>query len=176
MSTEPTELAEITEYGPAMKGLRPKLRAFVLAYCTNGCNATEAAREAGYNDTGTGAIKVIAHRHLQRLDVLAAIREWTLARTRANLPVYMNLIERIADTPGHKDEFKAALALANRGGMAEVQKHEHEHVHVLTYAEKLARIKEIAAKNNAPLEFFLGETVEGEFSEVKPFEFDPEAY
>lgn len=171
-----TELTEIVEYGPAMNALRPQHRGFVVAYCTNGCNATDAARAAGYTDTGTGAIKVQAHRTLHRSDVRAAIREWTIAAVQAKLPIYKQLLDEVAENPQHKDQTKAILALMDRGGMpAVVERNTNVNI-TLTTNEKIAQIKELAERNGIPLQQVLGNVVEGEFKDVTGFEFNPEDY
>ncbi|MGH3511444.1 MAG: hypothetical protein ACRDRB_04120 [Pseudonocardiaceae bacterium] len=155
------------DFGPFMRALAPRHRVFVVSYCSNGCNGADAAREAGFLDTGTGAIRVRSHRLLHRPDVRAAIREWTLAMIEAKLPVYRELMDEIAENPSHKDQFKALVHVQAISGMAAIHKHEHEHTVIVTDAEKIEKIKQLAAKHNIPLEQVLGDAVDVEFSEVE---------
>lgn len=171
-----TELSEIVEYGPAMNALTPMRRAFVVAYCTNGCDATAAARDAGWQDTGSGAIRVTAHRTLHRPDVRAAIREWTIAAMQAKLPIYRTLLEEVAENVQHKDQTKAILALMDRGGLPAVTERNVNVNVTVTKAEKIAEIRKWALETGQDPQELLGDVSDAEFEEVSEFEFDPEAY
>lgn len=178
-----TELTETVEYGPAMNALTPIRRGFVIAYCTNGCDATNAAREAGYIDNGTGAIRVTAHRTLHRSDVRAAIREWTIAAVQAKLPIYKQLLDSVAENPQHKDQTKAILALMDRGGMpAVVERNVNVNV-TLTTQEKVQKLRQLLAnqgKTEEEIAAQLGSVtdleIEGEYKDITPPDFDPDAY
>lgn len=159
--------AEEAELGPAMKALTPIHRAFVLAYCTNGCKPVEAARDVGYTDNKTGAIRVTAHRILHKPEVLAAIREWTIASMKANLPVYRDLLDKIAMNDQHKDQAKALLAAMDRAGLPAVIEKNINVTVTMTEAEKVARIKELSAQLGVPVPQIVGNVTDAEFVEVK---------
>lgn len=158
------------DYGPAMKALIPQHRAFVLAYCTNGADATQAAREAGYVDNKNGSIRVTAHRTLHRKDVLAAIREMVIGMTQADLPIYRANILKIAQNDQHKDVLKANLALADRGGMPAVTERNVNITVTMTTDEKVAKLRALAEQAGLDPSQVLGvvDLAPEEFTEVKP--------
>ena len=158
---------ETGDLGPAMKALSPMHRAFVLVYCTNGCKAVDAAREVGYVDHANGAIRVTAHRILHKPEVLAAIREWTIASMKANLPVYRDLLDKIAMNDQHKDQAKAVLAAMDRAGLPAVIEKNVNVTVTMSDAEKVVRIKELAALNGIPIPAAVGNVTDAEFVEVK---------
>lgn len=81
--------------------LTPKQQLFVESYISNGLNATQAARQAGYNgDDGT--IRAIASQNLTKLNVKAAV-EREQAKLRAQFT------ERRAGLLADVDEVKAEI-------------------------------------------------------------------
>lgn len=166
MPNQFTKPLEITEFGPAMKALLPMQQAFVLAYCTSSeGNATKAAKEAGYSNN-TNAISVQAYRLTHRPDVLAAIREMTVARVSAGLPVYVEALEKVAKNVQHKDQVKAIGMLLNRGGMPDVREINHNVVVTVTRAEKEAEIRQMAEELGMDPEKLLGTVTEAEYEEI----------
>jgi phage terminase small subunit len=114
------------ELGPAMQVLPERQRKFVLAYISLGQNGFRnnalAAREAGY--TGTpGALRVTGHRLSHDPNIQAAIMEE--AKKRVCLAAAVVATPVLADIAMDKDipaqhRIRAAIALADRGGMPAV--------------------------------------------------------
>ena len=158
--------AKPDDYGPAMTALNPMQRAFVIAYCSSpDGDATKAATEAGYS-TNTKAINVQASRLLHRADVLAAIRETTLARISSEAPVYVHALAKVAGNVQHKDQVKAIGMLLNRGGMPDVREINHNVNVTISRAEKEAEIRQMAEELGMDPEKLLGTVVEAEFEVV----------
>jgi len=151
--------------GPAFDALTPWRRAFVAAYCTNGCKGAEAVRSAGTAAQDPDSPKQQAWRTLQRPDVRAAIRELTLAGIQTDLPKYRDALIDIASNSQHKDQVKALLALMNRGGLNEIVE-KNINVNVRTEADKLARIRDLAEKHGIPISTVLGTVTDAEFTEL----------
>lgn len=139
-------VTDTRKLGKCMVALEPKQRAFVLAYVdTGGKDATKAARMAGYGGENPQSARVTAHRLVHDGRVLEAIREYADARIRSQAVVGIQTIIDIANDPTHKDQFKAAVEIANRSGMLVASKVEHEHVHrPEDDAEKVKRIVQLA--------------------------------
>jgi phage terminase small subunit len=156
-------------FGPYMQAISPKHRAFVLAYCTNGCDGTNAARDAGYADTGGHAnagIRVLAHRLLKNPRILAAIREVTIAMTQANLPVYQQTLEKVAANPQSKDQVKALLALMDRGGMNVVSQSEHNINITVNKSQQVEEIKQMAEQLGLDPKLLLGTVTDAEYEDI----------
>jgi len=172
MSHLPKTIPEGDEWGPAMKPLAPRHRAFCVAYVTtaNG-NATQAAKDAGYTDNDTGALKVTAYRLVHQPRILAGIRETVVARVASNLPVYVNALESVALNAQHKDQTKALLALMNRGGLPDVtERNINVNVNVSS-AEKVAEIRQMAEELGLDPNKLLGnvtDATDAEFEVIPP--------
>jgi len=139
------------DFGPFMKALLPRQRAFVDAMITGGdTNYTRAALTAGYSDSETSSIRVTAHRLAHDAKVLAAIHEESVRRVKANLPLAIRVIMEIAEDPlaAGNVKLKAAEMLLNRGGMHVVTKIESTKtvVHQLSSDQRTRRIAELMAK------------------------------
>lgn len=162
---EPIPAGKVLDFGPAMQVLSPKHRAFVEAYLLLNCEATAAARAVGYVDNGNNSISVQGHRLIHRPDVLAAIREKTLAQIAADVPVYRKALDVIARTP-HKDQVKAIGMLLNRGGLPEITEKHISITVALTRQEKEAEIKLMAETLGLDPKLLLGTVTEAEFEDV----------
>ena len=114
---------DVTGLGPAMRAINPKQRAFVYAMLeTGGASAARAAAMSGYGTT-PGSQKVTAHRLAHDSGILSAIREESEKRIQAHVMLGASQLARIAGEDGHKDQFKAALALLDRGGLLVASEH-----------------------------------------------------
>lgn len=103
--------------GPAMKALPAARRRFVVALLdTGGTNNTRAAGLAGYGGT-EAARKVAGHRLAHHPKVQAAIREEANKRLHSGSILGASVLMEIAANPQHKDRYKAAVELLNRGGL-----------------------------------------------------------
>jgi hypothetical protein len=123
-STDVVDIDEADEFGPAMKLLNSKQRAFVLAMAADPRgNAAEWARAAGYSDKAEGA-KVHAHRLLRKAVIEDAIFE--VARRNMNtlgpLLAARGML-RIAANERHPEHSKMLLAVADRVGLHPKSEH-----------------------------------------------------
>src|SRR5262249_47917118 len=94
-----------TDYdlGPKMEACTARERVFVYLYVTGDGNATQAARDAGYVDTGTGAIKVRGHALTHRPRVKDAIREVTIREFENLLPGAVRAAAAMIRNADHPD-------------------------------------------------------------------------
>lgn len=119
------------EHGPAFNDLTTLQQKFVMALVEVGLTkdfGAKAARIAGYNHDGA---KQAAYRLMRNPKVLLALREEADLRMRAGALLGAMVLEEIALDPMHKDRFKAATEMMNRGGMSLIQKVEHLHQHTV---------------------------------------------
>lgn len=129
--------------GTAMRNILPQQRAFVLAYVLiGGASGSQAARMAGYGIT-PASTRVAAYRLTHDEKILAAIREETDKKMKGAVLLGGSVLEEIARDPLHKDRFKAALALMDRGGMALVNETKLT-VEVVGREAKIEKVKELA--------------------------------
>lgn len=155
------------KFGPAMLAINSMQRAFVIAYVTltNG-DATAAAREAGYTDNKNGGLHVQAHRLTRRPDVLAAIREVVVARVAANLPVYVNALEKVATSAQHKDQVKALGMLLSRGGLPDITQRDLNINITVNKDQQIAEIRQMAEEMGLDPAKLLGTVTDAEFTEI----------
>lgn len=101
-----------------MQALTVREQAFVWHLVCNGGNGADAARAAGYSDTGEAA-KVRAHALRQKPDVRAAMHEcaWGLLGGLA-VPA-ARALEALVEKPDHPDHFRAVTAVLSRIGFHE---------------------------------------------------------
>jgi len=105
----PAKLDLEKAHGPKMRALSAKYRTFVSVYAK--CrNATEAARQAGFQAKGAG-LRSVASRLLDRDDVAQAIVEETLRRLKADLPVNLGLVQAIASGEAGTEERPVSHAI-----------------------------------------------------------------
>ena len=160
-------LTQTMTFGPAMSALNDRRRAFVVAFNNGGGkNATEAARAAGYADTGSGRIRVQAHEMLHDPNVQAALVEDARARLAGDLHATLDIIDDIANNPQHKDRLAAAKMKLHHAGMVEVTKVQHEGTVNVTFDQKLERYKALLAQTGGAADPALAPFIEAEFTEV----------
>ena len=107
------------EFGPKMQACSERERLFVWLYVTGDQNATQAARDAGYVDTDTGAIRVRAHALLHRERVRDAIRELGLREFGNLLPSAVKATAALLSKPDHPDHAGMVKSTLSRLGLAE---------------------------------------------------------
>lgn len=134
--------------GPAMKAINPQQRAFVMALLeTGGQDNTLAARMAGYGGDSATGVRTTAYRLAHDAKVVEAIREHADKTIRSSVALGASVLVEIARDTMHKDRFKAANALLDRGGLLLVQKSEVHHTHTDgTTKEMIAEIVALAEK------------------------------
>jgi hypothetical protein len=123
-SVLPVEAPGVEDLGPAMLALSEMQRKFVIAFVrSGGRNANRAAIAAGYSDRGSGA-KVRAHKLLNNLKVIAALREFGERQLDGSVFVAIAGLVEIASDPKHRDRYKAAADILDRCGFARTTRHE----------------------------------------------------
>lgn len=132
----------------------------------------QIARAAGYSDRSHGSVRVAAHRLFHDEKVLAAIRECADKEIRSSAMLGIATIKKIVRADGHRDQFKAAMALAGLNGFAVAQNininHRDESGQTI-----LEQIKALAERLGVPLDRLLGApsvaapAIDAEFTEVK---------
>lgn len=103
--------------GKAMKAINPQQRAFVQAYVLAGSNGTRAAQISGYGAGNYDSARTAAYRLLHDQKILAAIKEHADGILRSSVLIGADVLVEIAQNVHHKDRFKAAQALLDRGGL-----------------------------------------------------------
>lgn len=150
------------DFGPSMLALTDKQRRFVLAmfsYPTG--NATRWVKLAGYANS-EGGHRVMAHRLMHDPKVAAAVQEFAAQHLSVVGPALsLGVMIKIARTRNHKDQFKAAAALANRSGFHETT----EHRVLVSHTDKtgegvMERIRLAAAKLGVDPAVLLGENTQ----------------
>jgi hypothetical protein len=116
---------DLQNFGPAMRALTEKQRAFVIAMLTEPFKpAAHWARVAGYTDNGKAGIRVRAHHLVHDERIEAAVAE--VCRGTMNIlgPVLATQgLIRIARNPKHAKHHWALEKLANRVGFHETTEH-----------------------------------------------------
>lgn len=143
MDAEPLDLATL---GPAMRAITDLQRRFVLAmFSAPTANASSWARSAGFSAASPGALRVTAHRLMHDPKIAAAVQEFAAQNLSVVGPALsLGVMMKIARSKGHKDQFKAAAALANRAGFHEKTEH-HVVVDHLGGESAVDRIRRAAA-------------------------------
>jgi phage terminase small subunit len=172
-------LPAANELGPAMACCTEKQQRFVLALAQVGGNAKKACLLAGYSpgdDANHNHLGVEGWRNMHNKKVLAAIREVADQRIHGGGILAASVLVEIAMDPMHKDRLKAAVELANRGGLEHVQKHEVLHKDERLDPEVVANIIRLAREQGVNPQKYLGydpdkeAAIEGEFEDVTGME------
>ena len=166
-------MEEDGELGPVMGQLSPQRRLFVRAVLNLGRNgienACEAAREAGYADTGQG-LRVRAHRLMHDRNIQAAMLEESRKAVNAAAavvatPVCVSIA--MDESFPARDRLRACEMLFNRGGMPAQTEHKVtvEHRDERKF-EEMAKV--LAGEFNIPMQKLIGlnNAIDAEFTEV----------
>jgi len=103
-----------------MLACTPQERVWVLAFLEQGGkDATEAARRAGFEDTGTGAIRVRGHALRHRKRVIEAMREVATTYFGGLLMPAVLAAEDMISNPKHRDHATMVKAVLSQGGLGE---------------------------------------------------------
>lgn len=161
-------------FGPCMTICTEQERTFVVAYLeTGGRNHTTAAQIAGFGAGNNASARQQGWRLVHRPRVLAAIREEADKRLKTGAILGASVLIEIAETPGHKDQMKAAVELLNRAGLIVATKHEVEVTDNRTTSTLLARVHELAQRLDIDPRKLLGQAtgapqiVDAEFEDVE---------
>ena len=145
--------------GPKMSALTEKQRRFVWAYFLTGGEGAEAARQAGYSDTGEAA-KVRACTLLQQDTILQAMHEVAWKSLRGLTLLATVKLERLLRKDDSPDQAKAIFGVLNRTGLGEKMLVEHHHTgsielnHTDAALEALAYLKSMAVPREKLVEQF----------------------
>lgn len=157
------------EFGPKMRVLTEKQRAFVMAHVEfPALSGAGAARLAGYSDAGEGA-KVRACMMLQDKKIVDAIQEQAGKKLWAISLKAAGRVELLVDSKDDAVALKASLAILDRVGLAPEQKvNIHQTVTDQSGKAIMERIRSLALKHGLDEQKLLGKpVVDAEFSEVK---------
>lgn len=165
--------------GPAFAALQPQQRAFVLAYVERADeNASAAARAAQYGresptpEQAKAAAKVSGYRLIHDKKILEAIKELAADKFRTAGYKAASVLMQIMDTPGHKDQFKAAERVLAQVGMGLAVQINHNHTHTMDEKGQIQRVARLARELGLDPQVLLGSVgvnyVDAEFEVVSP--------
>jgi len=129
-------------YGPAMRALSPKFRAFVHAKVQQGLSNRRAAQVAGYSATNDNVLDQSAYRLSHDPRIIAAIHEETKKLMHSEGANSIRVVVSIRDdlTADAPVRLKAALALMDRSGFNAVSEQRVSVEHTMSDAEMDRRI------------------------------------
>lgn len=163
---------EYGRMGPKMQALTPKMRAFVQAMLDLGMtNHTRCAMIAGYSAASEGALRVAGHRLAHDERVQAAIQEEAGRRMKSGAIMATNVLQTIAETQGHKDQLKAALAILDRSGLHAVSESRQTHEVVFDEKGAVVKIVELCKLTGQDPQKLLGAyniVLDAEYTEIAP--------
>jgi hypothetical protein len=153
----------------AMSALTARKRKFVIAMLQQGVNpkaAKQAAAAAGY-------VPEYGHQLMRDASILAALREEATKRMAGAALTGVNVMLEIAQTPGHKDQFRAARELAAINGFTAEQRIVVEHISEDS-KQQIRQIREMAAQLGMDPKQLIQAAgiIDAEFEEVKAPEVD----
>jgi hypothetical protein len=161
--------AELPEeaLGPKMLALRDdRMRAFCWVMACGESSAAEAARMAGYSNTGGGA-KVRGHHLMHSQQVLDAIEEATRCVLRGLAPLAIRRAKAILDDPKHPGHLRAIEVILDRSGYGTRSEHTMRVEHAVDVRELEALARRLAAESGISAEKLLGnaKVIEGEVAD-----------
>jgi len=160
MRDVPIDDPPLEDLGPAMLGLTPMQRRFVIGWIKNmGLNAARIARAAGYEHAGAA---VRAHNLLRNSKVIEALREEAERRLDSLAVLALLRLGNVVDNPKHRDHLKAVDSVLDRSGYGRQTQHRVrvEHTDTRSTAELLALVERYQASRALPA------PIEGEFEEA----------
>lgn len=152
-----------------MQALTLKQQRFVLAMASDpfGTRA-DWARSAGYSDLGNNAAGIGHHLALDPKIQAASLEVAKACATTLGPHIAFGVLSEVARNANHRDRVRAAIALADRSGLAPIVKHEVSHTHTdLTGSALLEQIRILAERNGLDYQKLIGpNAIEGEFKVV----------
>ncbi len=166
-------MSDDAEFGPKMRALTEKQRAFVMALVEfPGMSGAEAARMAGYSDAGEAAkVKACVLRQDKR--IIEAIQEQAGKRLWAISLKAAGRVEQLIDSEDDTVALKACGMVLDRTGLAAVQNiNINQTVSDQSGKAIIERIRQLAQKHGLDPQLLLSNkpapaVVDAEFSEVK---------
>jgi hypothetical protein len=143
-------------FGPAMRVLNPRMRAFVTAWIETGIeNWTELARLAGYEGDRL-TLKSTGYRVAHDPRVIAALKEEGQRVLDAGSIIAIKTLTHLSRTAAKdSDKIKAADMILNRTGFSATTEHKVTVEHI-TPQEKMREIERLAALFSIPIEQLRG--------------------
>ena len=167
MLVNPDAVAAEGEYGPAMRALMPRHRAFVIAMFELGDHPTnsDCARAAGYEGSTT-VIATTAHRIAHHEKVQLAIKEEAERRCTTMMPLALRRLGSILLDKQHTDSLAAVKHSLAIGGISPSQ--QIEVTHKIDRRQAILELREIMAQmKDAGMDLTqIGEIEDAEFEEV----------
>jgi hypothetical protein len=148
------------DYGPALKALNPRMRAFVIHYlAAGGRNASEAYRQAGYLCASPDSAKANGWKMLHDAKVQAAIVEETRKRITSGGPCAIETLMELMQSPtvSAKDRIRCAELVANRAGLHATSEHRVTVEHTMDSVAMAEKIRQLAADLGEDANRFLGD-------------------
>jgi hypothetical protein len=163
--------------GPKMLALRDdRMRRFAWIMACGEGSAAEAARKAGYSDTGDGA-KVRGHYLMHSQKVLDAIQEATGCVLRGLAPLAVRQAKAVLENNNHPAHARMIETVLDRTGHFARSEHTMRVEHSVDVRELEDLARRLAAETGVSAERFLGSngapTIEGEALEAEPGEAEP---
>ena len=161
----PTDPNDRAYDGKAMGALSTRKRQFVIAMLQQGVNpkaCAVAAASLGYHPK-------YGYELMRDDGILAAMREEATKRLAGAALVGVNVLLDIAQSPTHKDQFRAAKELAGINGFTAEQRIVVEHISEDSKAQ-IRQIRDMAAQLGLDAKQLIASAgiVDAEFTEVTP--------
>ncbi len=158
--------------GKAMAGLTDRQRQFVVAMMQQGVNPKAAAKAAA----SCGFAAAYGYELMRNDSILAALREESTKRLVGAALVGVNVLLDIAQSPTHKDQFRAAKELAGINGFTAEQRIVVEHI-TEDSKQQIRQIQDMAKQLGMDARQLIQAAgiVDAEFTEVAPAKATPAA-
>jgi len=153
--------------GPRMLALRDdRMRTFAWIMACGESTAAEAARRAGYSDTGGGA-KVRGHHLMHSQQVLDAIEEATRCVLRGLAPLAVRQAKAVLEDNTHPAHARMMETVLDRAGFFAKSEHTVKVEHSLGTKELEDLARRLAKENGISAENLLGnaKVIEGEVAD-----------
>jgi|SRR5579859_2843374 len=163
------DMPEKDDFGPKMQALSERERTFVVAWFHTG-SREKATMLAGYAHSSDNVLRNAAWRVWHRPRVQEAIREFAAGSVlMGGVPSALHAILEIAQTPGHKDQAKAAAMILDRTGFHPMTESKSTVVHEVSGSERMRKfIAAAKALGKDPKELLgqMSDVTDAEFEEI----------
>lgn len=165
-------------FGPAMKALTVRQRAFVISMLETGKQNNQLhAMNAGYSGEGN-QLAVTGYKLAHDDRIQAAIHEEAQRRLNAAAVIATSRVVSLLDSVDEKIQLKAAAMLLNRTGLHEKTEHKVTVAHVEEDSTLIEKAKRLASELGVDItkmigysqepNFDRGPVIDAEFSEAEP--------
>lgn len=165
-------------FGPAMKALNPRQRAFVISMLETGKNNNMLhAKNAGYSGTDQ-ALAVTGYRLSHDDRIQAAVHEEAQRRLNSAAVIATSRVVSLLDSNDEKIQLKAAEMLFNRTGLHAKTEHKVTVEHIEDDKTLVDQARRLAAELGVDITKMIGYSqtqledrgpvIDGEFTEAEP--------